>query len=43
MESSQSWKVRREALEQGVQLLLQKETLVEKDLKALKGALPVVA
>lgn len=36
-------KVRREVLEQGAQLLLQKETLVEEDLKALKGALPAVA
>jgi hypothetical protein len=32
-------KVRREVLEQGARLLLQKETLVEEDLKALKGAL----
>jgi ATP-dependent Zn protease len=36
-------KVRREVLEQGAQLLLQKETLVEEDLKALKRALPAVA
>lgn len=36
-------KVRREMLEQGAQLLLQKGTLVEEDLKALKGALPAVA
>jgi len=36
-------KVRREVLEQGAQLLLQNETLVEEDLKALKGTLPAMA